>query len=275
MSLGPFDLHGPAFLALYVTLFVIAVSVDIITSRIYRPVGREQRITDPDQLAMLGGGVSRLAEAAVARLLANGALFIESKSAFGIKSRDAAHTMIEQRIVALSAPIRWATIAERVRDVSQSITRQLVTLGLWMDAEEIQRQRWIQANPYLLLIGFGMIKWTIGMMRDRPVGFLTAFLIGTAVVAAVRWFGVDRRTEAGIAAVERAKATNARLNIAPLAEETGLAVALFGTAVLVGSPYAPLHAMRTASGGDSGTSSSSGDGGGGGCGGGGCGGCGS
>ena len=55
-----------------------------------------------------------------------------------------------------------------------------------------------------------------------------------------------------------------------------MAVALFGTAVLVGSELDAFHKMRTASGdgGSSGGDSGSGDGDGGG-GGGGCGGCGS
>ena len=60
---------------------------------------------------------------------------------------------------------------------------------------------------------------------------------------------------------------------APQASEAGYAVAIFGTGVLVGTPWEPLHAIQR-SGGDTGTG---GGGDGGGCGsgcGGGCGGCG-
>ena len=64
------------------------------------------------------------------------------------------------------------------------------------------------------------------------------------------------------------RARHLRLRQAPQSDEVTLAVALFGTAVLIGSPWEALHSMRTAQGGDG---SGGADGG---CGGGGCGGCG-
>jgi uncharacterized membrane protein YgcG len=58
-----------------------------------------------------------------------------------------------------------------------------------------------------------------------------------------------------------------------MADEAAMAVALFGTAVLVGTPWQPVHAMRQQQGsGDAGGSGGSDSGGG--DGGGGCGGCG-
>jgi hypothetical protein len=92
----------------------------------------------------------------------------------------------------------------------------------------------------------------------------------------IRYFTVDRRTEAAMSAVEAAKTRAARLKAAPTTPEMGLAVALFGTTVLAGSAYQDFHRLRSSSGDGDGGSSGDGSGGcgSGGCGGGGCGGCG-
>ena len=84
-----------------------------------------------------------------------------------------------------------------------------------------------------------------------------------------------------IAAVADARNISKRLKTAPTTPEVGYGVALFGTAILAGTPYAELHAMREAargdgSGGYAADDSDSSDGSGSsdsGCGGG-CGGCG-
>ncbi|MBY0394035.1 MAG: TIGR04222 domain-containing membrane protein, partial [Novosphingobium sp.] len=136
--------------------------------------------------------------------------------------------------------------------------------------------RLIQTAPLALLFLFGMAKWIVGTLRDRPVGILTALLIVTAIAAILRFAVIDRRTRAGKAALADARLEADRLRRAAPADETPLAVALFGTTVLTGSWLSDFHRMRAASGSGGDTSSSSGcSGGGGGCGGGGCGGCGS
>ena len=103
----------------------------------------------------------------------------------------------------------------------------------------------------------------------------TVLLVLTAVLALWRFFAVDRRTKGGIEAVKHAQGKSDRLRRAPTGDETGQAVALYGTAVLAGTPLAAFHTMRSSNSGDGGGCSSDGGGdGGGGCGGGGCGGCG-
>jgi len=73
-----------------------------------------------------------------------------------------------------------------------------------------------------------------------------------------------------MAALATARGGSERLRRAPVAAETGMAVALFGTVVLSASAWGEYHTLRASSGRS--TSSDSSDGGGGG---GGCGGCGS
>ena len=135
--------------------------------------------------------------------------------------------------------------------------------------------------PYAVLIAFGATKMIVGSLRDRPIGYLTALVVLTVIAGAIRWFTIDRRTRAGRDAVHEARERSLRLRQAPTSPEVGIAVALFGTAVLAGSAFGDFHRLRSnaGSGRDGGGGScgggGGGSGGGGGCGGGGCGGCGS
>jgi uncharacterized protein (TIGR04222 family) len=275
MGLGPFDLTGGPFLMLYIVLLLAALVAGFVIPRRLRPPGRAQSVTDPDLLAVLAGGKGRFVEALVARLLSRGALVFSGLNAFVAKPGARGETAAELRVLALSAPIKWSTIQLQVADYANPVARKLAETGLYMNGEEVARVRWWQTLPYVLLIGFGTIKLMVGEARGRPVGFLIGLLILTAVCAAIRWFTLDRRTQAGHNAVAEAARRNDRLKRAPTTGEVGTAVALFGTAVLAGSEWNNFHRMRTA--GEGGSSSSDGgssDGGSGGCGGG-CGGCGS
>ncbi len=100
-------------------------------------------------------------------------------------------------------------------------------------------------------------------------------MVLAAVLCVWRWASVPARTLAGEVALRALMQQSARVRRAPAAGEAALAVALFGTAVLIGTPWEPVNALRAGngdSGGSGGASSSDSDGGGG-CGGG-CGGCG-
>jgi uncharacterized protein (TIGR04222 family) len=273
MSLGPFDLTGEPFLILYVVLLVTAIIAGIIIPRRMRPEGRQQAVSDPDQLAFLAGGKARFTDAVVARMLAAGSLVMATKTKFSGGRRPAAMTAAERSVLNISAPFGWTALQRTLHQYAAPTQRTLTANGLLMSDEDISRVRWAQTLPYVLLIGFGSIKLLIGEAHERPVGILTALLIFTAVAALIRWFFVDRRTEAALFVVDDANLRHQRLKIAPTTPEIGIAVALFGTTVLAGSAFADFHTLRASDSGGGSSSSESSDGGG--CGGGGCGGCGS
>ena len=280
MSLGPFDLNGMEFLQLYCVLLAFAVFAGQIIPSLMRPAGRPGSISDVEQIAFLAGGISRLSESVVAKLMAAGGLAVSAKGQVNLVSRDVATTPLEKAILNTAMPIRWKYLMGRVEPSATLLKRKLVQAGLMSDDLIGQRIRLMQTLPYAALLIFGATKLTIGLMRDRPVGFLAALLIATFIIGAIRFSKLDRRTEAGIVALESAARVSRRLRDAPTAPEMGHAVALFGTVVLAGSLYESLHMMRRGS--DSGGNSGGGCGsvggsgcGGSGCGGGGCGGCGS
>jgi uncharacterized protein (TIGR04222 family) len=286
MSLGPFDLTGGPFLQLYTILFGITIVAGFLIPRWLRPDGYAGRVTDTDELACLAGGAARFADAVVARLLAARALVMIGKKGFYAQIRDAGRNAAERSVLALPGELSWPKIARALKPQAEPIERRLVADGLIMDAGLIQQMRFWQTLPYSLLLSFGAIKLMVGEARHRPVGYLALFLFVTAILAVIRWHAVDRRTRGGLAALDDARTGAARLKLAPTAAEADLAVALFGTVVLVGSGWSDFHELRAAnsavggsSGGCGGAGSGGGDGGsgcgGGGCGGGGCGGCGS
>ncbi len=274
MGLGPFDLSGGAFLALYGVLLLATVVAGVVIPRWLRPEGGAGRITDVDQLAYLAGGAARLTDAAVARLLAAGSLVLEDKAKFRIVTGVRGETATERAILQMSPPASLAQLQHAASGAAPTTREALRRAGALIEDATAWQLRLLQTAPYLLLLGFGAIKWEVGTMRERPVGYLTALLVLTAVLAVVRFAVVDRRTRSGLEALATAREGSERLLRAPVATETGLAVALFGTMVLSGSAWGDYHRLRTSGGGDGSVSSDGGSGcGGDGGGGGGCGGC--
>ncbi|WEJ99781.1 MAG: TIGR04222 domain-containing membrane protein [Candidatus Sphingomonas phytovorans] len=273
MSLGPFDLTGRPFLELYGLFLVLTIIAGFVIPRWLRPEGRSGRVAETGQLAYLAGGAARFADAVVMRLLAVRALVMIDKKGFHAAVRNEGRTPAERSVLALPGELRWPLIERALKPYSSPVRSKLVAAGLMMDDGLTLQMRFWQTLPYFLLLLFGGTKLLIGIERGRPVGYLTLLLILTAIFALIRWIAVDRRTQGGHAALKRARMDADRLRRAPTTTETDLAVALFGTSVLVGSGWSDFHTLRTASSGDSGSGSGDG-GGGGGCGGGGCGGCG-
>lgn len=274
MSLGPFDLTGGPFLILYGGLLILTIIAGFTLPRWLRPEGRAPRRIDTDDLAWLAGGGTRFAETVASRLLATRRLAMEGKNKF-TPGHLGGGTPVERSVLALPDGASWDRVAGAIGKHGDRIRERLIDAGLLMRGWDGLQMRFFQTLPYFLLLGFGYTKLLIGEARGKPVGYLTALLVLTGILALIRFAALDRRTRGGREALAEARARSKRLRRAPAGGETDLAVALFGTAVLVGSDWGGFHQMRAASSSDGGSGSSGcGSGGGGGCGGGGCGGCG-
>jgi uncharacterized protein (TIGR04222 family) len=281
MWLGPFDLNGSEFLLLYVVLLGFAWLASVMLAQRNRPAGRDQAVDDPDYIAYLAGGADRVCESAVARLVAGGGLIHQADGRFTLISRDAATSDIEHKILMTRMPTHWPKFLPRLEKPMRQVELKMISAGLLMTEAQRSHMRRLQALPFIVVFAVGLVKVLVGVSRDRPVGFLLALLLLTAVCGFLRYRRVDARTVAGVRALDGARTRSSRLRAAPMAPEIGMAVALFGMPVLMGSPFESLHARRDGSRSDgsdggswSGGSDSGGDSGGGGCGGG-CGGCGS
>lgn len=272
--MNPFALDGPAFLRLFGALFLIAGAASLLIPRLLRAPGRHAPLPEPAAaaLAVLSGGANRLAEAAAAALLSRGALAIDGQRlvpAAAATPRDAVE-------VALAGGADdWRQAVRLVQPVAATTRDDLIAAGLLARPDDVRALRLAQTLPWLLLLMLGLARLAQGLEHGRPVGFLVMALLLAGFLALGRVGLVDRLTTAGHDALARHRCQAERLRRATTAEEAGLAVALFGTAVLAASPWADLHSLRSRDG-DGGGVEAGGGSDGGGCGGGcgGCGGCG-
>ena len=240
-----------------------------------RSGGRRGESADAESLALLAGGRARFADAVLADLVARGGLVAGDADRLVVADPRVSSSPAGRSLLAAEAPLSLKEARERLDVHAERLSARLQRGGLLLRPDEVASLRWLSVTPLAALFMVGFYRERAGSTLGEPTGFLIALMVVTAVIALVRFFSIDPRTKAGIAEVARHKAASARLARAPRAEEAALAVALFGTGVLVGTPWEPVHAMRQqgsssdSGGGDSGSSDS-----GGGDGGGGCGGCG-
>lgn len=259
------------FLVLYILMVTTALAASFWFSGWLRPKGYAVDIEDLEEVAVLARGAERHADAVLSDLLARGAIAAESPSKLVAVHRIQAHGPAAQVLADREGPFTLAQAKIALEPRKEQIEAALVQRGLMIAASERWQLRMVAAVPLLVVLALGEFRRASGEALGEPTGFLVILMVLTAVLALWRWFALNPRTQAGNAAVDRLRHRSWRLKRAPEQGEVGLAVAMFGTMVLAGTPWEPLHAMRQASSSDgSGGGDSNSDGG---CGGG-CGGCG-
>lgn len=276
MEIGFSSYDGGDFLLFYSLLLLAAVVAGFWIPAFIRPDGRNPGAVGAEALAYLAGGAGRFAESVVANLLGRGELKVEGKAIVRLPDAEG-RTRAEQALLRSASDLRWSMARSMLANQAETVDRDLVSKGLLIAPAQRLTFRLLPVLPYAFLLLLGAFRWQAGAAEGEPVGFLSILMIVTAVLALIRLVKFNPRTRAGEEVLEDAQRAAQRLRSAAPSGEAGLAVALFGTGVLVGTPWAPLHAMRsTTSGTGCGAAGDSGggDGGGSGCGGGGCGGCG-
>lgn len=241
-----------------------------------REPGRRGESLEPEDLALLAGGRGRFVDSLLADLYVRGGLADGDKGKLVVAHPSLPASPAGKSLLAAPSPMSLADARAVLGAHCERAAARLQRHGLLLRPEQMTRLRWLSIAPYAALLMLGLYRQRAGAALGEPTGYLIALMALTAALAAFRFYRTDPRTREGIAVVEGARTRASRLGRAPRPEEAALAVALFGTGVLVGTPWEPVHAMRQQGSGDSGGSSdsSSSDGDGGGGDGGGCGGCG-
>jgi uncharacterized protein (TIGR04222 family) len=263
---------GSDFLLFYSVLLGFAGLAAWWMPGLLREPGRRGSLDDLESVAVLAGGPSRLADSLLAELFVHGALAEGEKGKLAITNRSVAVSPAGRALIEAGGPLSLSDARKALGAHAERVTTKLQRAGLLLRDADYARLRWLAITPLATLFLLGVYRERAGEAVGEPTGFLVILLILTFAATVARFATVDRRTAAGLAAVRDLRARNDRFARAPMPDEAAMAVALFGTAVLVGTPWEPVHAMRQQSG-DSGGDSGSSDGGSG-CGGGGCGGCG-
>ncbi len=274
MDLGLSAYDAGEFLVIYSAMMVFGWLMTVIVPMLFRPAGEPGVPQTAGQYAALASGKSRYAESVMSGLLASGRLELEGKT-FHVRDRQAEGGGAETRLMSLGDRFDWKTFVRAIDSGYETDRDTLRAAGLLDGPGKAFKVRALSVVPLIVIILFGLHRFDAGRDLGEPVGVLGVLIALGAVIVVWRLLAGFRRTRAGDRALKEARQEHVGLKRAPTNEQMALGVAIFGTAVLAGTPYDPLHAMRHGGGGDAGSAGDGGgDGGGSGCGGGGCGGCG-
>lgn len=285
-----FDLNGPAFLAFYAILFVVAAAWSFLRVRTsatrFDRAGYYPELTDSYETAYLAGGAPRAAQLATIRLIHSG--HIEWKSKFSGQrllflkppGSSALHTIEWRMLSAIQQhgksglPVSEAYTA--VLPTMRALEVRLASLGLRPTEEERKKAGWSAAIPLSVLLGIGLIKLAVGLARDKPVGFLIMFLFVSLILALVVGASTRRLTRTGEELLTKLRSEKDLPQRDSSFDGVCWNFALLGPVVLASIPeFAAMHQDLARQMGNTANHSSGGDGGSSGCGGGGgCGGCG-
>jgi uncharacterized protein (TIGR04222 family) len=297
---GPLNYSGPDFL-MFFTLFCAGVLL-VIAGMKASARGSALRktddavLSDPYLAAMLSGGDSLVVTAALSELSRRGLLSIAARMAVsripGTVPDGTLHPLeaaiIERMPDSVASP---REIAATIGPELRAMRERLEQAGLVVPLAAQARLRSRIAFFVALIPIIGVVKMGIGLDRGKPVLFLLILpILGTLIAYAMR--KVPFRTNAGEEGIRKLREQYAE-DAGPLTElgspslpagALPLALAIFGTSVLAGTPYGafapppgrmPDNSSSGCSGGCSGGDSGGGSDGGGssGCSSG-CGGCG-
>jgi uncharacterized protein (TIGR04222 family) len=263
---------GSDFLLFYIMLLGLCAFAAWWMPAHLREPGRRGESEDLESIALLAGGRERMADSLLADLYVRGALVPADKGKLHVAARDLPVSPGGKALLAIDAPVSLADARKAIHIHADRVAARLRRSGLLLRPEEYARIRWLSVLPFAALFLFGLYRQRAGSTLGEPTGFLVILLGLTLMLAVIRFVKGDPRTAAGLAALKDMRARNSRFSRAPRPDEAAMAVALFGTGVLVGTPWEPVHAMRKQEGDSGGGADASSDGGSG-CGGG-CGGCG-
>ena len=238
-----------------------------------RAQGRRGESPDAEDVALLVGGPTAYTDSVIADLFARGGLKDCDKGKLEVVQASLPASPAGRALLSTQLPFTRHEADTKLAIHANRIAARLRREGLLLQPEDVNKLRLLALLPFGVLFLIGLYRQRAGDAEGEPTGFLVALMALTIALAMIRLAKFDKRTVAGIAAVSQLRDRNARLRRAPQPEEAGMAVALFGTGVLVGTPWEPVHAMRQKDSSGDGGGGADGDGGSG-CGGGGCGGCG-
>jgi uncharacterized protein (TIGR04222 family) len=261
LPLNPLDFEGPAFLGLFLVLFLACIGITTLLRRQLKDIGGQSRGAELDtwSIAYLAGGAERVVDAGMASLLAGGqAKWDTQKKRLDIAHPQQVHDYpLDEIARAAAAEPSVNRIVRRVDGRLERIRAALLARKLLID----DSRRWmlglISALPFALLTLLGVTKIIVGMSRDRPVGFLIFLTLISGAVALLVLLKRPVRSRAGDTVLREMNTRHAHARRAPRDTDIGLAVALAGTAVLAGTAYAGFHDFRSPSSGSSGSSDSS------------------
>jgi uncharacterized protein (TIGR04222 family) len=275
---NPLDFKGSDFLAFYILVTIVAVSLTVFLRQYLRQLSGNSSQALPDlsvyEVAYLTEGKLRAVETAIANLTDRGYLTPQPATRtlqLAIDLPPDSNPLEKAVVQAVSSNGSVAQVKQLAASGTNYISDRLQNLGLLLNKSQTKIAQWCVLPIGLALI-LGISKIFVGISRGKPVGYLVVLCIVTAIIGCGFLLVEPLRSSYGERVLKQLRSTINPRNTDRLA----LAFALFGYSVLTDSSLADLKQVLTpsSSSGDGGGDGGGGGCGGGGCGGGGCGGCG-
>ncbi len=247
-SISVFDWKGPEFLGFYAVGFVVTLVWSIIrrirakAKFALTTADETPRLTDPYEIAFLAGGAPRCSQVVLVSLIKSRAVewrqakvFRESKLvAVGSAMpslNDIERTVFTSILSYGKRGMPLTSIPPLVATRLSGIESKLAKLGLRPTAAETRSHGFSIPLPMYLLLGVGIVKTVIGISRDKPVGFLIAFMIITLIAAILVRSTAKKLTPAGEQLLERMRGETGTPS-SETADAALCAVALLGVSAL-------------------------------------------
>jgi uncharacterized protein (TIGR04222 family) len=288
---NPFELRGADFLYFLVPIMIAAVCLGRIVRSYFHgpPPDERDEVAEltREQAAYLSGGSARLTSAVVARLVASGVAAVEgARLVRGGRELDdltPAERAVRNALPFSNDSASLKPVAKAVEAAFADDAKQLEEAGYLLPRLTQFGAVMASLVPLIVvLLAFVLPRFVTGFANGKATQYLgfTA-VVGTLFSLGIIFYGHTRRTRRGEHVLSQLQARHGDLRADTGygdGYDAGLAVALFGTAVLAGTSVAFLHdwypRQVTGDGGCGTGGCGAGGDGGGGCGGGGCGGCG-
>lgn len=237
------SLTDSEFLIIFSGLIVAGCVAAWLIPSALRDAGRRSESLDPESIAVLAGGRERFADAVLARLFVAGVLEFAGSGGLRVVRRDPAAGTAALALLDAGGPLTLGQ-ARRIIDRHRAgIVARMRRSGLMLWPEQVTRMRWLSIAPFAVLLVLGIYRYRAASAFGAPSGGLLVLLAITLACAVLRYLLSDPRTVAGIGAVRDVHGGRAARAHPPAADEAPLAVALFGTEVLIGTPWEPVHRL--------------------------------
>jgi uncharacterized protein (TIGR04222 family) len=189
-SLNPFEWYGGEFLNFYWTLCGLAVLLNFwLRMQMSWPSDENfpSKRLDPYHLARLSDSGSLPIDAALCALQAEGAIQVDGDGIIShVPGASPPNHPFELKVwEQINFSNRLETVRHRLRDAPESFDGELQNAGLLLPPDRQWNVAMVTVGLSAVLLIVGIIKITVGLERERPVGYLVGSCLLMMVLAFV------------------------------------------------------------------------------------------
>ena len=194
-SIPILDWQGPEFLVFYMFSLTGALLWSLHlkkkAAKRFESAAPPSPFTDPFEIAFLAGGVPRVCQLAVARVLKlklakwekhwSGDRLIPNNPSTSAADLHPVEVVLHNALLAKPKGIALKDLPALCSPACRALESRLARLGLRPTASETNLAARRSVLPLVAVLCLGILKLLIGLSRHKPIGILFFFLIGTLI----------------------------------------------------------------------------------------------